>query len=326
MTKTRILCRGLIALTLMFSLSGCLLKSLLGLVEVDEDGTNIRLALLGVSTARCQEDPLTEFQFILCTYFIETEDGSVEVPSTAELLSDFGVLGLVIDPVIVQVPLNSEVLTATVDDGSGAQPLRVMQTPTFNVTPTEQATAEAGMTFLIVELPEAIEAILPEVPTAAGPLLDFEFDFRMPVQPVNNVVEVKAMYAGRVEQGGETYYFPMFPCTADFSQIEPIRFPAPSSSLAGFIFNLLFRYMDNEDQACDGMRYDFTQVATGPLQCDGDLDGDVDRRDISLLLGNRNMPASGPDDPFDRDGDGTITVLDARQCARECTRPACAVN
>ncbi len=46
--------------------------------------------------------------------------------------------------------------------------------------------------------------------------------------------------------------------------------------------------------------------------CDVDSDGDVDRVDISLLFAARNAPASGPDDPRDADGNGTITVLDGR--------------
>lgn len=63
-----------------------------------------------------------------------------------------------------------------------------------------------------------------------------------------------------------------------------------------------------------------------PLACDADGDDDVDRDDIGLILSARNTPASGPDDPRDRDGDGVITVLDGRKCVLDCTRPRCAVN
>jgi len=38
----------------------------------------------------------------------------------------------------------------------------------------------------------------------------------------------------------------------------------------------------------------------------------------------RNTPASGPDDPRDLDGDGMITVLDARKLVLLCTLPRCA--
>jgi hypothetical protein len=51
-----------------------------------------------------------------------------------------------------------------------------------------------------------------------------------------------------------------------------------------------------------------------PDVCDVDGDGAVDRSDVDLILAARNTPAVGPDDPRDADGDGTITVLDARIC------------
>ena len=50
---------------------------------------------------------------------------------------------------------------------------------------------------------------------------------------------------------------------------------------------------------------------------------DVDLDDLNLILSARNTPASGPDDPKDLDGDGIITVLDARKLVLLCTRPRC---
>ena len=66
-------------------------------------------------------------------------------------------------------------------------------------------------------------------------------------------------------------------------------------------------------------------VPDEPLLCDIDGDADVDRDDVSAILAYRNMPATGPYDPMDVDGDGWITVGDARRCVLECTLPRCAI-
>ncbi len=59
------------------------------------------------------------------------------------------------------------------------------------------------------------------------------------------------------------------------------------------------------------------------LPCDIDGNNSVDRNDISAIFAARNTPAP-PGDPHDVDGDGEITVEDARLCALRCTNPECA--
>ncbi len=55
--------------------------------------------------------------------------------------------------------------------------------------------------------------------------------------------------------------------------------------------------------------------------CDVDNDSDVDRTDVVQVAKARNTPAAGPDDPRDANGDGIITILDARACVLQCTLP-----
>lgn len=59
-------------------------------------------------------------------------------------------------------------------------------------------------------------------------------------------------------------------------------------------------------------------------RCDANADGFIDSSDINLILNARGQPARGPDDPRDADGDGQITVLDARACTLQCGRAECA--
>jgi len=61
------------------------------------------------------------------------------------------------------------------------------------------------------------------------------------------------------------------------------------------------------------------------IQGDFDFDGDVDLDDLNILLTYRNQPASACP-ACDLDGDGVITVLDARKLVLLCTRPRCATE
>jgi serine protease AprX len=57
--------------------------------------------------------------------------------------------------------------------------------------------------------------------------------------------------------------------------------------------------------------------------CDANADGTVNRNDINAIFSNRNLGAQAGD-PRDADGDGKITVNDARICTLQCTKPRCA--
>jgi len=84
-------------------------------------------------------------------------------------------------------------------------------------------------------------------------------------------------------------------------------------------------FLEYADKLTDRIADRF-EVTLSELAGDLDLDGDVDRNDLNILLTSRNQPASGPDDPKDLDGDGRITGLDARQLTQLCTRPRCATQ
>lgn len=56
---------------------------------------------------------------------------------------------------------------------------------------------------------------------------------------------------------------------------------------------------------------------------DLDFDGDVDRDDINILILSKGQLASSNTDPRDIDGDGRISILDARKAMRLCTNRRC---
>jgi hypothetical protein len=64
------------------------------------------------------------------------------------------------------------------------------------------------------------------------------------------------------------------------------------------------------------------QVASSQ-RCDINADGVIDRNDINTIFAARGT-RTAPGDPRDVDGDGVITVNDARICTLVCTKPHCA--
>ncbi len=54
---------------------------------------------------------------------IDNDDGEANSNLTVDLISEFGIFGIIVDPVIVQVPEEAPLATATVDDGTGPQDL-----------------------------------------------------------------------------------------------------------------------------------------------------------------------------------------------------------
>jgi hypothetical protein len=60
------------------------------------------------------------------------------------------------------------------------------------------------------------------------------------------------------------------------------------------------------------------------LDCDVNGDGKIDIDDINLIFAARGQASSGPSDQRDLDGDGLITVNDARGCVLRCDKDVCA--
>ncbi len=76
------------------------------------------------------------------------------------------------------------------------------------------------------------------------------------------------------------------------------------------------------DDNCDGFIDEGCECGPHMIPCDLDADCDVDIGDLMIILMNRNLPAAASPGS-DVDGDGMITVLDARRCVLACTCARC---
>jgi 3-phytase len=86
--------------------------------------------------------------------------------------------------------------------------------------------------------------------------------------------------------------------------------------------DILYRLV--EDDGSSDHRLVWLDLTVEPDATAGDIDGDgdVDRDDINIIRSHRGEPASLCPE-CDIDGDGVITVRDARKLVKICTRPRC---
>ena len=140
-------------------LTACALRSLFGNViivgNIKEEVNEIITTVFSDSTAAVCLD--TDYGFYECTYII---DGEI-ITSTLYLVSEFGITGVLIDPVILQIPADATGVAGTYDVGGGPLPLNITHTDMFNVTPSISVTAETGKRFTILEVPTSVTDNLP---------------------------------------------------------------------------------------------------------------------------------------------------------------------
>jgi hypothetical protein len=135
-----------------------------------------------------------------------------------------------------------------------------------------------------------------------------------------------------------TLYFESFPSgTNTYLKYGP-QLPSTSSATQWYEFknitingsNIILHLTDNglgDSNLTSGVISDPGGPATKTISLKGDItkDGIIDRNDVNIINSNRNQKASVCPD-CDIDGDGTITILDARKIMTMCTYPSCASN
>jgi len=267
-TKTQVLLKVLLVFALPLLLSGCFLRSMFGNViivsDIGEEVNEIITTIFSGSTAAVCLEP-GNFGFFECTYIIDGE----EVTSSFYLISELGLAGVLIDPLVLQVPQNVESVTATFDDGSGAgqRPLIQQYTTSFQVTPALSVTAEAEQKFIILELPPTVtDNLVPGDPTA-GPVFTYTLQFSQfqpiadPIQPV----EVKALLTGKVTINEHNYFVPILPCATSFADIPALQIPQSTTplSLQTAVGDLI---RQGSNITCDHVGYFFDNVPPPPLK------------------------------------------------------------
>jgi hypothetical protein len=199
-------------------LAGCWLHLMSGNViyvsDIEEEVNEIITTVFSNSTAAICLN--TDYGFYECTYIVE---GDI-ITSTLYLLSELGLTGVLIDPLILQVPEDATLLQATYNRGNGVQPLKARHVKSFEAQPRITVQAEANQRFIILD-------IQPSDPPLTHTLVDLSLRLRR-VRPINEPVtaqSIKAMFTAKVVVRGHTYYAPILPCVTDFAAIPAFNIP-----------------------------------------------------------------------------------------------------
>jgi hypothetical protein len=236
-------------------LSACFLRSLAGNVSGEEGDFTAHVGATAL-TANCNVSSLPGHEGeVTCFYVIEW-DPSFELESTVILVSEFGLFGVLVDPLILQVPETASNFQAIFQSGPTPREAVITVTDSFNVQPGTAITAEPGQQFVILEFPDDVPPTLPDGDPRNGVEFDFELDFDVPTL---DPVDVKGMFAGRIEVNGQTFYVPLYPCVTDFSAIPAIEIPVDSSPQ--FLIPQIADHINaGEDATCIGEVYDFSDL------------------------------------------------------------------
>jgi hypothetical protein len=242
--------------TLGLSLSGCWLKlasaNMIIVPDIASEVNEIITTVFSDSTASVCLEQFTGYYE--CTYIVE---GNI-LTSTAYLLAELGLAGVIIDPIIVQVADDARLLEASYDLGSGAQPLVSIPTPRFEAQPGVSIQAEPGHKFFILELPQSVVDNLPAGDPTAGTAFDFTLRFES-IRPISQPVpaqSIKVMLTAKVAINGHTYYPPLLPCVDNFGAIPAIEIPQAQTP-QNLMPAILSALQGGSNVVCDHMGYYF---------------------------------------------------------------------
>lgn len=292
--------------------SGCFLRALLGNEFVEGLGEVFDRVLSRVvanaTTFDCRSSE--ETGGVECTFTIEGPDGATNsVISTADLISELGLLGVFIDPLVLELPIAATKITGTFEDGAGhSGPLVIYPKLSFvPVDDSRKLVAGPGKQLVIADLPAGVPV--------DGVTYNYTLDFEQIVPAGTGPTPIKVLLTGKLTVNGKTFYPPMLPCTTDLAALPAVTLPR-SATLEPLT-------LPQGLTGCTNQRYFYFRAESEQVgACDLDHDHDVDRNDLTLIMAVRNTRAA-VGDPRDINNDGRINANDSRACALRCTRPGC---
>jgi hypothetical protein len=201
--------------------SGCLVNALFSFVAVTSfgEGAHTDVSVQASANVRVCADlaVMPQTLAVHCTYVINEET----IESDANLASVLGILGFIIDPLILQVPTAATNFRGTFGGTSTTGNLSITEVP--GALPADISTAitpEPGTKLVIVDFPNP-------PPPLDNQSFGFTLNFQLPGDATP--VRLKALFAGRVESNGQTFFVPLLPCETSFASIPTITLPQSST-------------------------------------------------------------------------------------------------
>ena len=199
--------------------SGCFLDALFARVVVTSigEGTHTTVGLQASATVSVCSVLAGTNTPLHCSYVINGED----IGSDISLASPFGILAFLLDPLILQVPAAASNFNGTFSGSSTTGSLSI--TEVSGTLPADISTAitpEPGTKLVIVDFPNP-------PPPLDNQSFGFTLNFELPGDATP--VRLKALFAGRVESNGQTFFVPLLPCEANFANIPTITLPQSST-------------------------------------------------------------------------------------------------
>lgn len=185
-------------------------------------------------------------------HYRDASSGIDILASTVHIFGLLGAIGVVVDPLVIEVPAGATLFSGTYDNGAGTSGNLSISLPT-SVLPVDLNTnlvAESGTQLVVVDFPG-----FANIPDGQ---YHYTLKFNVPLGAPN---VLKAMYAGRVDVGGRTYYLPLMPCVTDFAGVPGITIPMAATPQPLLPASLVSRF---QGTGCISKTYIFGPAGPGP--------------------------------------------------------------